>query len=424
MKASHRVGLTLIFCYLVAWFDRMAINMTLPSGMSRDLGIGPEREGWILSAFFLGYALCQVPGGMLADRFGGRKVILGALGWWSAFTALTGAMASLPAMLVTRFLFGIGEGVFPASVWKILGQWFTKKNRATANALVISAIALGPALTPLILAPVIAKYGWRACFWLLGFLGALCVLGAWRFVHSSIHTAPRVPPAEIAAFEADARSADANAERTLDQASFGQLLKAPIIWVLFSIALVFNITMYGWLNWLPSYLVRVKGLSLKGMALGASLPFMFAAVGCMSAGFISDRWFRGRRKLLVVGCQIVGGVCLWLFTRVDNVVTYMVLQSVAGFLLFMACGAIWTLPMVLLPPRLMGSGSGLINAGGQIGGFATNLLIGYYVGFRGGDYGAGFDVMLAALVLTTGLVFFGVVEKRTPALAPAAAAAG
>jgi sugar phosphate permease len=144
----------------------------------------------------------------------------------------------------------------------------------------------------------------------------------------------------------------------------------------------------------------------------------------MSAGFISDRWFRGRRKLLVVGCQIVGGVCLWLFTRVDSVVTYMVLQSVAGFLLFMACGAIWTLPMVLLPPRLMGSGSGLINAGGQIGGFVTNLMIGYYVGFRGGDYGAGFEVMLAALVLATGLVGFGIVEKRAPALAPAAVAAG
>jgi len=132
----------------------------------------------------------------------------------------------------------------------------------------------------------------------------------------------------------------------------------------------------------------------------------------MLAGWISDRWFRGRRRVLVVACQVVGGLCLFAFTRADGMAASMALQSVAGLLLFMACGAVWTLPMVLLPTRLMGAGSRFINTGGQIGGFLTNLLIGYAISARGGDYTAGFHVMLGALVLATLLVLFGVSERR------------
>ena len=126
MKASYKVGAVLVLCYLVAWLDRMAIALTLPS-MEADIGLDPQTKGFIISAFFVGYALCQVPGGILADRFGPRRVIIGALVWWSVFTSVTGAMWSVASMLVARFLFGMGEGVFPASVWKVIAQWFSKK---------------------------------------------------------------------------------------------------------------------------------------------------------------------------------------------------------------------------------------------------------------------------------------------------------
>ncbi|MBF0408520.1 MAG: MFS transporter [Candidatus Riflebacteria bacterium] len=410
MKASHKVGGALIVCYLVAWLDRMAINMTIPF-MAEEFKIGPDKIGWILSAFFLGYSLFQIPGGMLADRFGPRKVILAALGWWSAFTALTGMVGSLTMMLITRFFFGIGEGVFPASVWSVLGKWFSKKNRATANALVISSIALGPAITPIILAPILHSYGWRTCFYILGLMGFACFAFAYFVIANSIREAKNVSPEELEEYEADSRSAAANTEVSLEGASFSSLLKNPIIWVFFFNGLIFNITMYGWLNWLPSYLMKVKNLDLKNLTWAASMPFMFGAIGCMIAGWVSDKWFRGNRKWLVIASMLIGGVCLYYFTRVNDVTTYMILQCVAGFMLFMACGAAWTLPMILLPEKLMGSGSGFINTGGQIGGFLTNIIIGYYIQYKGGDYAAGFDVMLGALILSVILIVFGVHEK-------------
>lgn len=417
MKASTKIGAVLMTCYLVAWLDRMAINMALPF-MSKDLGFGPDKMGWILSAFFAGYALFQVPGGVLSDRIGPRAVIAFALGWWSLFTGLTGAATSFAALMIVRFLFGIGEGLFPAAVWKVIGQFFTRRNRATANALVLSSIAIGPALTPLLLRPILASWGWRVAFYVLGGIGIAAFLLARRYIFDAPSRHPRMGIGELSAFEAEARAeAAADAALTTPGASTGggtyrDLFGSPVVWALFLTALAGNVTMYGWLNWLPTYLMKVKGLDLKGMALAASLPFAFGAAGCMLAGWVSDRWFRQRRKVLVLACQLLGGLALYGFTRVADTGGFMVLQCVAGFLLFMSVGAIWAMPMVLLPTRLMGSGSGLINMGGQIGGFITNIIIGYVVTSSGGDYAAGFDVLFGGLLVSALSVLLGVREPK------------
>jgi MFS family permease len=260
-----RIGIVLVVCYLVAWLDRMAINMAVPF-IAADLGIGPDRVGWILSAFFLGYAICQVPGGLLADRFGPRIVIVCALAWWTLFTGFTGLASSLGVLLVVRFLFGMGEGMFPAAVWKVLAQTFTTKNRATANSLVLSSIAIGPALTPLALAPMLSTWGWRISFGVLGVAGLAALALAHRYLK-----VPREPAAKVSG------------------ASLRDVASSRVVWSLALVALAGNIAMYGWLNWLPTYLMKVKGMQLGGMAWAASVPFAFGAVGCMLAGYVSDR---------------------------------------------------------------------------------------------------------------------------------------
>jgi sugar phosphate permease len=420
LQERHKVGLVLVLCFLVAWLDRMAINLTVPQ-MAAELDLGVRQVGWVLSAFFLGYALLQIPGGLLADRWGPRRVMLVALCWWSVFTALTGLCVTLDQLLLARFLFGIGEGVFPACVWKVISGWFTRKNRATANSLVLSTIAIGPALTPLLLAPILAQYGWRVCFFALGGLGLACVFLAARHVTDGFFSSPRVSAAERAAYAAEAASSEATSEAALDGVGFRELLRAPILWLLFVNGLVMTTGMYGWLNWLPSYFMKVRGLDLGTTAWAASLPFLAGTVGCMASGWISDRWFRGRRKLLVVICQLSGALALQAFTMVDRVVTFTLVQSLAGLLLFMANGAIWSLPMVLVPPQLMGAGSGFINTGGQIGGFLANLVIAYYIAHRGGDYAVGFHVIIGCIVLSAFIVLLGVRERPgAMAMAPAA----
>lgn len=421
-KTSYKVGLAVLLCYLVAWLDRMAINMTIPF-IRDELKVGPEEIGWILSAFFLGYSLFQVPGGMLADRIGPRKVILVALAWWSVFTALTGVVGGLVSMLAVRFLFGVGEGVFPAAVWKVISNWYTKKNRSTANSVILSSVAFGPAISSLLLAWLLPILGWRGSFFALGCAGVVCVLTAWLYITNTIHDNPKVSREEREEYERDSRSQAANSEQTLEKASFGDLLRTPSIWVLFFVALIYNLTMYGWLNWLPTYLLEVKKLSLTKTGLVGALPFFFGGIGCVLAGYVSDRWFRGRRKYLVFGCQAIGGVCLYLFTQINDPTLYMLAQCIAGFLLFMAAGAFWALPMILVPPKLMGSGAGFINTGGQIGGFITNILIGKVIAWNNNDYSTGFHVMLGALVAAAMLVLVGIREQPAPAPKPSPAPA-
>ena len=127
MKTSTKVICAVLFCYLVAWLDRMAISMALPY-IGKEFNLSATALGGILSAFFIGYAGCQIPGGWLADKFGSRRVITSALAIWSLFTALTGMVGNITHMLLVRCVFGAGEGVFPGPVWKFVGSWFSKNS--------------------------------------------------------------------------------------------------------------------------------------------------------------------------------------------------------------------------------------------------------------------------------------------------------
>jgi sugar phosphate permease len=413
MKTSIKLGLVLILCYLVAWLDRMAIALTLPA-MEKDLHLNAQTSGYVISAFFVGYALCQVPGGMLADKFGPRRVIIVALAWWSTFTALTGLAWSLHSMIAIRFLFGLGEGVFPAAVWKILSQWFTKKNRATANSLVLSSIAIGPALTPFVLVPLIGTIGWRNAYLCIGLLGIVCVLLAWRYAYNSIHEGRGVTSTEIAQFAEDSRSAIANAEATGGQTRFADVLRTPLVWVLFSLGVIGNIGLYGWLQWLPTFFKKTHHLAGTKFMFASAVPWIAASIGLMLSGVISDRWFRGRRKLLVLCGQLAGIAGLWGFTRVQgsDLPVAMAFQCLAGFAFFMAVGAIWSLPINLLPAKLMGSASGLINTGGQIGGVLSGIVIGFYVELSHKDYSRMWDVVLVTAAINAAVIVFGIHERK------------
>src|SRR4051812_20664517 len=111
--------------WLLCYVDRMVMATAIPF-IAKDLHLSPLVMGGVLSAFFAGYALMQIPGGLLADRFGPRAVLTASIAWWSVLTALTGMVPGLTAMLVIRTLFGVGEGPFPSSAAKALSNWFPR----------------------------------------------------------------------------------------------------------------------------------------------------------------------------------------------------------------------------------------------------------------------------------------------------------
>lgn len=172
MPYRFRVLGLLYILVLVMYFDRLCISVAGPR-MQHDLGMTPRQFGWVIGAFTLAYALFEIPSGALGDRIGPRRVLTRIVLWWSAFTALTGAVTAYPMLLVVRFLFGAGEaGAFPNCAG-VISRWIPAEERARASSAFWMATATGGGLTPLLVVSIEKHYGWRSAFWLFGSLGVI-----------------------------------------------------------------------------------------------------------------------------------------------------------------------------------------------------------------------------------------------------------
>ena len=205
-KGFWRVRYTVLGIMLTAWLfsflDRMVMGIALPY-IGADFNLTNEQLGLIMSAFFVGYALFQIPGGLLADKFGPRKVMAGAITWWSVFTSMTGLVFSLPIMLVVRCVFGIGEAAFPSASWKTIATYFPSSQRATATAIQSCVNALGPALATMAAASIISMFGWRHVFVVLGLPGLLIALALYLYVRNDPKDHPGMSAEELKELEED-----------------------------------------------------------------------------------------------------------------------------------------------------------------------------------------------------------------------------
>src|ERR1035438_9335604 len=141
---------TLVF---VMYLDRLCIAVAGPR-MQHDMKISPSHWGWVIGAFTLAYALFEIPSGVLGDRIGPRRVLTRIVLWWSAFTSITGLVTGYNSMLITRFLFGLGEaGAYPnASV--VVARWFPIPERGRALGIILASAQIGGAISPLLVVPI------------------------------------------------------------------------------------------------------------------------------------------------------------------------------------------------------------------------------------------------------------------------------
>src|SRR6516162_7585638 len=160
VRYRYRVGVLLFLLAVVTYLDRVCISVAGPR-IQEYLHFGPQQWGWVVGAFALAYAVFEIPGGWMADRFGPRLTLTRIVLWWSAFTALTGTVSSFPGLLMTRFFFGAGEaGAFPNAAASI-ASWFPLGERGRAFGLLSMAMQTGGALSPLLVVPIQMRYSWR-----------------------------------------------------------------------------------------------------------------------------------------------------------------------------------------------------------------------------------------------------------------------
>ena len=407
-KVRHTI-LSIIWAgWLFSFLDRMVISIALPF-IGQDLNIDATMQGGILSAFFAGYALFQIPGGMLADKFGPRKVMAIAITWFSVFTTLTGFVSSYSLMLITRCIFGVGEGCFPGASWKMIATYFPPKERATATAIQSSVNTLGPAVASLVAAGIIASFGWRPVFIYLGFPGLVIAAAMWFYFRDNPADHPKMTAVELHELNIDQGKSGTDIGNS-GLMTFKQFLMKPILWQMVLIWFLFDITFWGFVSWLPSYLMKVRGFSLIKTGITGSIPFFVGTVGMLVGGYLSDR-MKGQRKWMFIPNALIASFFLYMTYTVVSADMVVVYQSISAFFMFLAMSAFWGLVMDTIPAHIMGSSSGTVNFGGQVAGFISPFVMGYLIDVNNGSFDEAFIFLIVAM-LASAVVALTVQQER------------
>ncbi len=280
---GQRRVLALVFtAAMLTYFDRVCLSAAAPS-MRAELGLSQLQMGYVFSIFNLAYGIAEVPAGWLGDRWGQKLMIFRIVGGWSVFTMLTGAAWSYASLLAVRACFGVAEaGAFP-TLSRALSRWFAPDRRSRANGLMWTGSRLGGAIAPAMSAVVVYWAGWRWTFVLFGIIG-LAWCAAWLLgYHDNPHA--KDPP------------------RTTVPVPWRLILTNGTMLALFWAYFASGFGFQFFVTWLPTFLMKEHGLSLRQSGLYAALPLLAGAAGCLAGGFLADRF--GRRAV---------GVCGFLFS--------------------------------------------------------------------------------------------------------------
>jgi MFS family permease len=387
ISASTEVLIVLCLMYLVMYIDRVNIATVAPR-MTADLGLNNTQFGLAISAFSYPYALFQLIGGWVSDRFGPRRALLLSGLVVCAATICTGLVGGLSSLIAARVVLGFGEGFSFPTATRALSVWIPRARWGFAQGITHSASRLGNALTPPLIAGLMAYTSWRGSFVALG-LAALVWTIVWWWVTrlrpepscDALGNAPSVPWFKLA-------------RRIL-----------PVTAVDFC----YGWTLWVFLTWLPSFFFKSFHLDLKHSALFSSGVLLGGMAGDAAGGVISDWLYRrtgslqvARRNLIVVG--MLGALCFLIPVVLTHELTVVALcLSAACFFSELVVAPIWSVPMDIAP-RYAGSASGMMNFGFGIAGIISPVAFGGLLDLTG-SWSIPFYGSIGLLLLGAGLSF-------------------
>jgi MFS transporter, ACS family, D-galactonate transporter len=380
-------------------------NLSIAAPMLKDeLGISALQLGVLLSAFFWTYACLQPFSGWLVDRWNVNWVFAIGFFLWSAATAATGMVHTFATLMILRLLVGLGESVAYPSYSKILALNFEEEHRGLANAAISAGQVLGPGMGMLFGGLLVARFGWRPFFLVLGF-ASLLWLAPW---------ARWMPKGRDASFP------HANAP------SLSEFLRLRSAWGTSIGLFCSNYVNYFLITWLPFYLVREQHFSTENMAKIGGIAYLVAAIFATLTGWFSDRRItKGSTPTVVRKTVIGGGLALaGVFVGLASVggPSYSVGALILGVGFFgIANSSIWAVTQTLAGPQAAGRWTGFQNFIGNFAGVVAPALTGFVLDRTGQFYWA--FVILTGVALAGAACFVFVVgpveqviwHKRLPA---------
>lgn len=388
--------------YLVTYLDRVNISAAAPM-IAKEFHFSKITMGVIFSAFVWAYALFQVPGGWLGDRFGPHKVLGTIVAYWSIMTMATARCIGVASFCVIRFLFGIGEaGAFPTAT-RAMQLWFPREERGFVQGITHSASRFGAAIAPPISVGLMLAYGWRSIFIIFGLAGMVWSV-LWFISYRNMPEAHKwVSQAELAYI----RGTDENGKikelklQKKPTVPWGVLLKSPNMWAIMCQYFTYVYCLWIFLSWLPSYLVDYRHFTLIKMGYFASLPLFAGVIGDTVGGWATDYLMvkTGKtnfsRRVVAITGQL--GCVAFIVPAALTSSPYTAIYCLTASMFFLECiiGPSWAVPMDV-GGEYSGTVSGMMNMAGNIGGALSPTVFGILVQF--GSWVAPFIVAAALLI--------------------------
>ncbi len=374
------VLILMAFSIGINYIDRGSLSTAAPL-LKAELLLSPAQLGMLFSAFFWSYALLQIFSGWLVDRY--NVVWIMAIGYllWSAATAVTGMVHTISILFMLRILLGIGESVAYPCYSKIIASNYAEHERGFANALIDASAKMGPALGILLGGILMARFGWRPFFIVLGF-GSLLWIPAWFRWKPRVNNSGQL---------ANSRGP-----------GFKEILTRRALWATSLGHFCGNYFWYFVLTWLPFYLVKERGFTMENMAYIGALAYGLTAISTVVTGWLADRAIaagstptRVRKTCTTAGLTVASVI----------VAVVIIPGSAASMLVLMvACisqgvfaSSHWAITQTIAGPAAAGKWSGLQNCLANMAGVIAPAITGFVVDRSGQFYWA--FVVTACVVL-------------------------
>jgi ACS family glucarate transporter-like MFS transporter len=369
----------------VAYLDRTNISVA-GIQIGKEFSIDHVHLGWVFSAFLIGYAVFQVPAGLLAHRYGSRLVLTFAAIWWAVFTVLTAVVSpkvggALMILVLVRFALGAGEATMYPATSQFVERWFPVEERGKANGIIFGGVGVGSGIAPPLVAAIIAHYGWRASFWFSALIGIVVGIVWYLAARDSPEQHPFVQESELSLIrqgttsQTEIPATDISAPKSKRIVPWARILRSKEIFALTVSYFSFGYVAWIFFGWFYIYLAEVRGLDLKASALYSMLPFISMTVGCLLGGVLSD-WIARRfdlrlgRCMVPAFCMVITAILLVLGSRAREAVTASLILAAGAGILYISQSCFWAVTADFAG-EYTGLASGIMNMGAQIGGACT-----------------------------------------------------
>ena len=401
--------------YSLAYLDRANFGFAAAGGMAKDLNITASISSLLGSLFFLGYFFFQIPGALYAANKSAKKLIFWSLILWGGLAMATGLISNVNVLIVIRFMLGVVESAVMPSMLVFLSRWFTKSERSRANTFLILGNPATLLWMSILSGYLIKSVGWRWMFILEGLPAIIWAFFWWRLVEDAPKNATWLTNNEKQQLEDELQQEQQGIKPVKNYAA---AFKSSTVILLCLQYALWSIGVYGFVMWLPSIINAAPGANIVKTGWLASVPFVLAIIGMVSASYFSDKTLN--RKIFVWPFLLIGAVafyCSYLIGSSNFWLSY-ILLIVAGGAMYAPYGPFFAIITEILPRNVAGGAIALINSFGALGSFAGSYLVGYLNGSTGG-FSASYIFMAGSLLLSAIITLFavkgpGIIAKENP----------